>query len=213
MRDPQKAVQVVNEQTEIAILLALPGLLFMLAFAPLLIRLLYSQDFLASAPLLPWFLLGVFGRVVSWPLGYIQVAKGEAGWFLATQTLFAMIYLSFLLILVPRVGIAGAAYAFVLAYCLHFPVLRWVGSRLIGFRWSKIVKRLLLISAATVFAAVAMRVFFSDTTGMIVVAVIFIAASVVCVYGLATRLGPSHSLLRIFRRIPLVASLIRTNVR
>jgi enterobacterial common antigen flippase len=48
IHDHEKAARAVNEQTEIGILLALPGLLAVLAFAPLAIKLLYTQQFLVG---------------------------------------------------------------------------------------------------------------------------------------------------------------------
>jgi PST family polysaccharide transporter len=78
IHDRARAARIVNEQTEIGILLALPGLLAALAFAPLVIKLLYTPQFLPAAHLLPWMALGVFGQVVSWPLGFVQLALGAS---------------------------------------------------------------------------------------------------------------------------------------
>lgn len=59
-KDNEHVNRLVNEQTEIGILLALPGLLGTLVFAPWLMRLLYTAKFLPGAELLPWFVVGVF---------------------------------------------------------------------------------------------------------------------------------------------------------
>ncbi|MBK6436672.1 MAG: oligosaccharide flippase family protein [Rhodanobacteraceae bacterium] len=50
--DHSAATQAVNEQTEIGILLALPGFLATLAFAPWIIEILYSKEFSSAADLL-----------------------------------------------------------------------------------------------------------------------------------------------------------------
>jgi probable addiction module antidote protein len=72
-----KMGRLVNEQTEIAILLALPGLLFTLAFAPWLLEILYSREFINATALLHWFILGCMARVISWPLGFVMLALGK----------------------------------------------------------------------------------------------------------------------------------------
>src|SRR5262249_40687962 len=49
---PDLAVQMVNEQTEVALLLAGPVLITMLAMAPWVIRLLYTSEFAPAADIL-----------------------------------------------------------------------------------------------------------------------------------------------------------------
>ncbi len=93
--DGPRAARVINQQTEIGVLLALPSLLFAATFAPLVVRILYSSKFDAAGELLTWMAFGVFFRVVCWPMWYVQLAKGASHWFAATQTIV--------------VGIAGGA--------------------------------------------------------------------------------------------------------
>jgi PST family polysaccharide transporter len=66
----------VNEQTEIGLLLAGPGLLATLTFAPWVIRIFYSGQFEPAVEILRWICLGMMLRVVSWPMGYILLAQG-----------------------------------------------------------------------------------------------------------------------------------------
>lgn len=71
--------RLVNDQTEIGLLLAAPGLLATLCLAPWIIRIFYTEAFLPAADLLQWFILGCLGRVVSWPLGFVMLALGKGG--------------------------------------------------------------------------------------------------------------------------------------
>lgn len=114
IHDKVQATRMVNEQTEIGILLALPGLLGTLIFAPWAMEIFYTQHFLPGAELLPWLVLGVFGRVISWPMGFIQLAMGASRWFMATETIFIALQAALVLWLVPAYGVVGAAYAFAL---------------------------------------------------------------------------------------------------
>ena len=86
--DNEKMNRMVNEQTEIGLLLAIPGLLATLTFAPWIIRIFYTAEFIQSAELLKWFVLGCLGRVISWPMGFVMLAKGKSLWFSGTQTFF-----------------------------------------------------------------------------------------------------------------------------
>ena len=68
-----------NEQTLVGLLLAGPGVLATLTFAPLVIALFYSAKFGAAVGVLRWICLGAMLQVITWPMGFIIVAKGQAG--------------------------------------------------------------------------------------------------------------------------------------
>ena len=191
IHDRPMAVRSVNEQTEIGILLALPGLLGTLAFAPLMMEVFYTKRFVPGAELLPWMVLGVFGRVVSWPMGFIQLAKGASRWYLATETVFAAVHAALLLWLVARYGVVGAAYAFALTYGFYTLCMLWVGLILIGFRWSANVIRLVGLTAGLVGLGLAIRLFVPGFAGLAMGGLLTSIACTVSLRGLAARLGAS----------------------
>ena len=89
--DKPAMVRMVNEQTEIGLLLALPGLLATMALAPWILQIFYTREFLGAVELLQWFILGCLGRVISWPLGFVMLALGKGRWFLLTETSFNLL--------------------------------------------------------------------------------------------------------------------------
>lgn len=192
IHDRTQATRIVNEQTEIGILLALPGLLAALAFAPLAIKLFYTPQFLPAADLLPWMALGGFGRVVSWPMGFVQPALGASRWFAATETIFIGIQAVLTFWMVERAGIIGAAYAFAATYGLYVPAMLWVSRALIGFSWSREAWRLILASAVFVGAAFAVRLLLADVTSLIVGGALTLAGALFSMRGLAMRLDVNH---------------------
>lgn len=151
--DRAAAVRVVNEQTDIGILLAVPGLLATLGFAEWLVSMLYSARFASAAGVLVWMVLGVFGRVLSWPMGFILLSLGAGRWFMATEAIFTAIQAALATWLIPVYGVAGAAHAFAISYLLYTLGMAWVGHRLIGFRWSESVRQTIAVSCALVLAA------------------------------------------------------------
>ena len=74
--DNTKCNHLVNEQTRIGLLLAGPGVIATLTFAPVVLVLFYRSNFGPAAELLRWVCLGVLLRVISWPMSFIIVAKG-----------------------------------------------------------------------------------------------------------------------------------------
>ena len=72
------AGRLVQEQAEVALLLAAPVLLGTLAAASFLIRLLYSDAFAPAVSILRWQVLADVLKVASFPFGYVLLAKGRS---------------------------------------------------------------------------------------------------------------------------------------
>jgi antigen flippase len=148
--------RLVNEQAEIALLMAVSGILATLTLAPWVIRIFYASAFEAAAAVLQWQVLGVFGQVISWPIGFILFAKGAGKFVMITEGLACAIHLGLVWLLIPRFGVAGAGMAFAALYAFHTLFLLVVSRKLTGFRWSRLNLQLLgwmLPLVAGVFAA------------------------------------------------------------
>jgi enterobacterial common antigen flippase len=128
--------RLVNEQAEVGLLLALPGIVFTLAFAPLILQILYSTKFLAANDVLRWYILGIFLRVICWPLGYIIIAKGKGVVFFWTETIANSLHIGLVWGGVLFFGLAGAGIAFFVMYILYTILIIFVARRLSGFTWS-----------------------------------------------------------------------------
>lgn len=202
IHDRAAAIRAVNEQTEIGILLAVPGLLATLAFAKWVILALYSAKFAPAADVLVWMVLGVFGRVVSWPMGFIQLSLGAGRWFMATEATFLTIQALLATWLVPRYGVIGAAYSFALCYLCYTTGMAWVGHRLIGFRWSASVVRMMLVSGGLMAVAFAANRLLSSVPAMLLGGVVALVGGFWSLRGLALRLGPGHRMVRWMLRVP-----------
>jgi PST family polysaccharide transporter len=128
--------RMVNEQTEVGLLVAAPGVLATLTFAPLIMELFYSHRFLPAYGVLRWQILGMFLRVLSWPLGFVILAKGKGKIFFWTEltangTHMALIWLGLYLF-----GLEGTGIAFFALYVFYTAMILEVVRRLSGFTWS-----------------------------------------------------------------------------
>lgn len=192
----------VNQQTEIGVLLAMPGLVAAIAFAPIVVWLLYSSQFAPAAMVLTWMVLGVFGRVVSWPMSYIMLALGAAKWFAATEFAFIGIWAALIFSLVSRYGVIGAGYAFAATYAIYTVGMLWAGHALIGFRWSRAVRQVLALSAAVIVTSMASSLLLPAPWHWLAGVTLLVATSVISARGLTHRLGPRHLISRVLTRIP-----------
>lgn len=130
--DRVRVRQMVNEQTEISLLLALPCLIVMMIFSPLLIQVFYSSKFVAAIPILQWCILGVFGRVVSWPMGFVLLAMGKGRLFFFTETTDVVFQVAILWVLIKIWGLTGAGMAFMALYIFHTLLMMAVMQKLVG---------------------------------------------------------------------------------
>ena len=117
--DPVRASEEINSQTEIALLLATPALAVTLIFAPLVILVFYSGQFDGAVEILRWAVFGIFGRVVSWPVGFLILAKGKGTLFLVSEMLSGLIHLALIWACTRLWGLQGTGIAFLLLYCFH----------------------------------------------------------------------------------------------
>jgi antigen flippase len=128
--------RLVNEQALVGMLLATPGVLATLVFADLAIVVLYSGDFAAAAPLLRWTCLGMALRTLTWPLGFIIVAKGRRALFLGSEMAWTVVSIALAWAFIAAYGLEGAGMAFFASYVFHGLMIYPIVRRLSGFRWS-----------------------------------------------------------------------------
>ena len=206
--DHSEMARLVNEQTEIGLLLATPAIIALLGFAPIIIRVLYSADFYPAVELLRWFALGSFLKVISFPLGYVQLALGKQYWFILTQVLFSLIHISFIVIGLHVWGLPGTAMAFFAMYGFFIVGLKILAGHLIGFSWDKEVKRLIFVQVSIVCLAFILAVYFTGSGGIISVAAIFVFFSIYSLRQLVSRLGRKHRVSVLIMRIPVLRKII-----
>ena len=151
------ANRLINEQIEIGLLLATPGIIATLVLAPWILRVLYTGDFVAAAGIVQWQVIGVFFRMVGSPLWHIQLAKGRGGLLVLTETLAAGVQILLNWFCIARWGLDGIGVGSLLFYLLQAIAMYWLCRRLSDFVWSRqvllstVAGLLLLVSA---FAAV-----------------------------------------------------------
>lgn len=142
--------RLVNEQTEVSLLLCAPVFLAMLGCAPWVIQIVYSAEFGPAVDILRWQLLGDILKVLSWPLAFVILARGAAKTFVTIEALAMAAFLAMIWIGIPLVGVTITGIAFLAMYGLYLYLAWWLGGRMIGFQWSRhvIYQALALIFAA-----------------------------------------------------------------
>jgi len=139
--------RMVNEQSQISVLLSLPGLAAMMIFAPLIIKFFYAESFVAAVPILRLCILGMLGRVFSWPIGYVLLAKGQGKFFFATEVFACVLHFGAVFFFIRIWGLNGTGVAFMTLYIVHTGLMLFVMRRLVGSTWNGHTLKLALIAS------------------------------------------------------------------
>jgi PST family polysaccharide transporter len=140
--DHRECNRLVNEQAQISLLLAGPGILGTLTFAPLVLYLFYSAKFAAAVGILRWLCFGTALQVIAWPMGFIVLAKGARRIFFWTEVICAFVQVGLAWILIRTFGLSGAGAAFFGLYVWHSIFIYFIVRRMTDFRWSTANKQM-----------------------------------------------------------------------
>ena len=195
--------RLVNEQTEVALLLAGPVFLIMLGLAPWVIELLYSSKFSAAVTVLRWQILGDILKVVSWSLGFVILAAGDGRTFIFVETFAIVVFVLCVWLGLPYVGLQATGVGFLMMYAAYLPMVYLLARRKTGFRWTRNVlvnATTLLVTGVLVAIAAAAEAWAGAALGLI-------AAGAFGFYALwrlghmITLSGPMVGLAAIYQRI------------
>ena len=194
--------RMVNEQTEIGLLLAVPGLLATMALAPWIIRIFYTNEFLPAVELLQWFILGCLGRVISWPQSLVMLALNKRRWLLLNESLFNIVHILLITLGLFLFGIEGVAIGFFMMYVGYTMAVYLVACHLIGFSWSAECIKIILITIPLLMVSFVASRSLPLWPATIIGAVLTAAVSIYSLRGLIQRIGPEHRISRTFAKIP-----------
>jgi enterobacterial common antigen flippase len=176
--DHEEANRLVNEQTLVGLLVGGPGVLATLTFAPLVISLFYSARFAAAVGVLRWICLGATLQVITWPMGFIAVAKGRQAIFFFSEFAWTVFAIAAALLCVKHWGLEGAGIAFFGSYIFHALLTYPIAHYLTDFKW----QRTSLSTCSALFIAIGLvfvsfyvlPVFWAASVGIITTAAISI---------------------------------------
>ena len=129
--------KLINQQAEMGMLLALPGLLATLSLAPWVMRIFYSGEFVAAAALIRWQILGMGLRVACWPLGYILLAKGMGKTLVIVEAISTSVEVAIIYVLMHIWKLDGCGMGFLLYMVLATITMSVIGNKITHFRWSR----------------------------------------------------------------------------
>jgi len=210
--DNHECNRLANEQAEVMLLLACPGVLATLTMAATIIRMFYAASFEPAVPILRWICVGMLLQVTAWSLGYIVMAKGKQRIFFWSELLSNVTLLAAVWAGVALFGLTGSGMGFAAMYSLYSVGTYFVVRHLTGFRLSVANWRLAGIFAPTIAAVFAAPYVLSPTASLLLGLGATAAVSVYSVRRLCGLISiermpePVQRLLRVCRFVPIPAA-------
>lgn len=118
--DSKKAILLMNQQAEIALLILSPILTVFLIFINWAVILLYSTAFTPVNGLIQWAALGMYFKAASWSIAFILLAKGNSKLFFLNELIVDIYMLSLNLLGYHLFGLDGLGISFLISYALYF---------------------------------------------------------------------------------------------
>ena len=133
--DNKKANLLVNQQTEIALLILAPVLVAFLIFIDWVIIILYSSEFIDVNVMIYWAFLGMFFKVPAWVVGFIFIAKGKSKLFFWSELISNLYLLALNLLGYYYWGLTGLGFSFLVSYILYIIQVYVIAKIKYGFRF------------------------------------------------------------------------------
>lgn len=143
----------VNEQTMITLLIGTPLVLFMLTFPDLLITILYSSAFSESVFLLMWMTIGIYIKLVLWPIGFVFLAKANSKIFIFTQSIWHLVFIGFSYFGLSIYGIEAIGMAFSVAYLITYLINLSILKTMNKFHYETKLLRIIIIMLVLVVSS------------------------------------------------------------
>ena len=163
-KDEEQFSGLINDQTESALLIVVPAILLMYAFAPQLVTLLYSNEFLDVLMILKIGLVAVILKAMVWPIGFISLIKGNKLLYLKQNVLGDVVNVAASLLFFYYYGYVGLGCAMVTMFTISFAYTYYTVKKKYNFKYRPNTIKVILTSCAICLVALILIFYFGFLT-------------------------------------------------
>lgn len=150
--DNNKVRMLVNQQSEVVLLIVAPLVLLLIVTSPLVIRLLLTKSFISLIPVIRWFSLGLFFKAIAFPMSYISFSKGDRKTFFWLEGVASIYVLGLNVMFYHFWGVEGIAISFCLLSFFSCFLYSIVTRKLYNFYHDSTFLRLVVIVSLFIFS-------------------------------------------------------------
>ena len=189
-KDNEKCKEIMNQQAEVGILLIAPLMIICVVFIPLIVLILYSDQFLGANEYIIWAASGILFKMASWAISFIFIAKAETKLFIINETAVNIYSLGFQLLGYYLYGLAGIGIGYSLCFLCYFIQMYLISRRKYGFHFKASFNKLFSVQTLLMFACVAATLLIPTVWMRYATGSLFIIAScIISITGLEKRMG------------------------
>ena len=183
-KDNAKCRETVSQQGEVGIMILAPMLTFCLVFMPFVLKILYSDRFLAANEFISWACLGMILRFGSWVISFLFVAKAESKLFIKVELSANLYYLIFSIIGYRMLGLTGLGIAFMMEYVVYFIQCYIIARKRYDFRFSSSFIKSYAIQLLLVISCLVIVLVFNGWLKYVLGCIIIAISSILGIKGL-----------------------------
>lgn len=173
---PRMASVVISHEISTLMLVLVPFVAVFIASAELIVRILYTSDFLGCLPMVTIGICGTVPRAVSYCLAYAIIARGDGRMYVATETASSAIGLALNIVCYRLYGMAGLGWSYVAWYVVYTIITGGVCSLRYGITLTRATVIAIAVTVAVTVASLALYMW----QGWWATAVIAAIATLVC---------------------------------
>jgi O-antigen/teichoic acid export membrane protein len=150
---PDALAQLVNQQHRLIMLLGVPLILGVLALAPYIVPLVYSEKFYPTVDLLEWQLLGDVFKFSSWTMAFVILARTGSSTYFLTESVAGATTLCTAWLGMRWFGLIGLGLGYLATYIVYYVAVWMIVRKEIGLLWTPQNKLMLggaVLAGATV---------------------------------------------------------------
>lgn len=132
-----KAINLMNEQSEMTLLLIAPILVVFLVFCNFIIEILYTKEFLVIENMILWASFGIYLKAISWAVGVIFISKGDTKYILLTELGSNLTLILFSMLGYQNYGLEGLGISFFISFFCMLVLTYTIVRLKYGFKYSK----------------------------------------------------------------------------
>lgn len=187
--DNEKSRDLINQEGEIGTLILAPCLIICIFFMPIIIRILYTEQFSDSSDYVFWASLGMMFKMASWVIAFIFIAKGAMKTFLTNEISVNVYGLLISIAGYYLGGLKGLGIAFTIKMALYAMQVFCVAHTKYRYRLSGGFLKIIVFQCIMVCMAIAAVLLTSGLTTWLIGFLIAIASSAYSIIGLNRRMN------------------------
>lgn len=189
-KDNNKCRIMVNEQGEIATLIMAPLLLSCIVFMPIVVRILYSDEFLGANDYIIWAVCGMLFKLASWVVGFLFVAKAESKLFVINEFSVSVYGLILAILGYMTLGLKGLGIAFLVEFIIYAMITYVIAHKRYHFYFSPSFISIFVVQMILLFGCLMVVIMTKSVLWMYIFGSVFVCASAFYSFkGLNDRIG------------------------